>query len=137
MCSRDNPKCELMHISREGWETKRNLPTLNLILKILKYNIKSWKHCQNLGGKEDFEKKKKTRQSTSSFSATFPTLLVFPKLLPTEMKPPPTADSTIKNVTSSCSSFLVFRGRANSYFSSKSSVFFSRDRPQCHAAITD
>ena len=58
MCSRDNPKCELMHISREGWETKRNLPTVNLILKIIKYNIKSWKHCQNLGRKEDFEKKK-------------------------------------------------------------------------------
>ena len=56
MCSRDNPKCELMHISREGWETKRNLPTENLILKILKYNIKSWKHCKKW--EVDFEKKR-------------------------------------------------------------------------------
>ena len=35
----------------------KNLPMVNLILKILKYDIKSWKHCQNLGRKEDFEKK--------------------------------------------------------------------------------
>ena len=48
-----------MHISREGWETKRNSPTVNLILKIPKYNIKPWKYFQNLGRKEDFEKKKK------------------------------------------------------------------------------
>ena len=41
----------------KGGKRNRNLPKINLILKILKYNIKSWKHCQNLGRKEDFEKK--------------------------------------------------------------------------------
>ena len=35
----------------------RNLTTVHLFLKILKYDIKSWKHSQNRGSLGDLEKK--------------------------------------------------------------------------------
>ena len=50
----------------------RNLPMINLILKILKYDIKSWKHCQNRGRREDFEKTCFSAQKMAKKAKKFP-----------------------------------------------------------------
>ena len=55
-CQRSEPPGKFNSGEKAG-KPNRNLTTVHLFLKILKYDIKSWKHSQNLGSLGDFEKK--------------------------------------------------------------------------------